>query len=91
MLLPSKIVLRPPQPVKFDTGNPPRAEIQFPIDAAVLAAAAGVDLTKGALGAVHKWEIGETLPDSEFRFRATFRGRPRRSSRRRSTSATRPA
>ena len=67
--LPSRIVLRPPEPVKFDTGSPPRAEVQFQIDAATLAAAAGVDLSK-QFDKVRKWEIEETLPDSELRFRA---------------------
>ena len=35
---------RPTEPAKFDRATPPRVEVQFQIDAAALAAAAGVDL-----------------------------------------------
>jgi hypothetical protein len=54
------------QPV-FDRGTPPRVTVEFPIDAAALAAAAGEDLTKGEF-AGKKWEIAESAKDGEYRF-----------------------
>jgi hypothetical protein len=65
----SKIVLHPAEPPRFDKGSPPRVEVPFQIDAATLAAAAGVDLKAPPLNAVKKWEIVETVPDAELRFR----------------------
>ena len=59
-----KVVIRPPAPVRFDRGSPPRAEVEFPLDAAALAEAAGVTLDKAK-----RWELGETK-EGEFKFRA---------------------
>jgi hypothetical protein len=64
--LPKQITLTPAEPVKFDASNPPRAEVEFLIDAAAIAAAAKVDLGKGDF-AGKKWELAET-PDSELVF-----------------------
>ena len=89
--LPSRIVLRPPQVVKFDTGNPPAPRSSSRSTRPPLAAAAGVDLAAGTLGKVHKWEIAETLPDSELRSRAHVPRAPKEMFAATSTSATRPA
>jgi hypothetical protein len=66
----TRIVLHPTEPAKFDGSSPPRVEAPFQIDAASLAAAAGVDLSKPPYNKVRKWEIAETVQDGEFRFRA---------------------
>src|SRR5262249_33003263 len=63
-----RLVLKPPQPAKFDRSTPPRLEAEFPIDAAVLAEAAGKNIKEGDY-AKKKWEIAETK-EGEFRFRA---------------------
>ncbi len=69
-ILPAQpIFLRPAQPVQFDTGSPPRAEINFAVDAVTLAAAAGVDL-KTVKPNVKKWEIGVTEDGAALHFRA---------------------
>jgi hypothetical protein len=62
-----KLKLRPAEQAFFDRGTPPRASVEFPIDATVLAALAGKDLTKGEL-AHKKWEISESAKDGEYRF-----------------------
>ncbi len=59
-----KVTLRPTAPPKFDRSTPPRAEVEFAVDAAALAQAAGVTLPAGK-----KFEIGET-GEGELRFRA---------------------
>jgi hypothetical protein len=72
-VLGKKIMLRPVEPVKFDNGTPPRAEVEFQLDAVALAAAAGKDLTSKAFvdrAKGRKWEIVETVPNAEFRFKA---------------------
>ncbi len=63
-----KLLIRPTEQAKFDKGAPPRVEVSYQIDALALAAAAGVDLK--AFPNVRKWEIAQTLPDAELRFRA---------------------
>jgi hypothetical protein len=60
----NKVTLRPTSPPKFDRSTPPRAEVEFLVDAKSLAQAAGVTLP-----ADKKFEIGETK-DGEFKFRA---------------------
>jgi len=63
----TKLLLKPPAKVTFDKSQPPRAEVEWQLDAAILAAAAKIDLDdlkyKGK-----KWEIGETKDDSEWKF-----------------------
>jgi hypothetical protein len=61
-----KLTLEPPAPVAFDHSTPPRVTVEFPIDAAALAAAAKVDLTAKDLEG-KKWELSET-GDGELRF-----------------------
>jgi hypothetical protein len=63
-----KLVLKPPVDVKFDNATPPRARVEYQLDALALAAAAGKDLEKEYAG--KKWEIKQTGDDSEFKFRA---------------------
>ncbi len=62
-----KLTLEPPTPVKFDRSSPPRATVEFPIDAETLAKAAHVDLDSGD-SAGKKWELSET-GEGELRFR----------------------
>lgn len=62
-----KLTLESPGPVKFDRSSPPRATVEFPIDAATLAKAAHVDLDSGD-AAGKKWELTET-GEGELRFR----------------------
>jgi hypothetical protein len=61
-----KITLKPKTPVKFNNANPPRAEVEFQLDAAALAEAAKVDLEGRGRG--KKWEIGETKDDAVLQF-----------------------
>jgi hypothetical protein len=60
------LVLKPAAPPVLK-GNPPRATVEFPLDAASLAAAVGVDLAAGE-HAARKWEIAESAKDGEYRF-----------------------
>jgi hypothetical protein len=60
----NKVTLRPAAPAKFDRSTPPRAEVEFQVDAASLAQAAGTTLPAGK-----KYEIGETK-EGELQFRA---------------------
>jgi hypothetical protein len=60
----TKVTLRPAGPAKFDRSLPPRAEVEFLVDAASLAQAAGKPLEPGK-----KYEIGETS-EGELKFRA---------------------
>jgi hypothetical protein len=60
----TKVTLRPVSTAKFDRSMPPRAEVEFLIDAATLAQAAGTTLTAGK-----KYEMGETN-EGELKFRA---------------------
>ncbi len=60
----TKVTLKPAAPPKFDRSTPPRAEVEFLIDAAALAQAAGVTLPPGK-----KFEVGETA-EGELKFRA---------------------
>jgi hypothetical protein len=69
MELGKKLVLKPLTEVKFDTATPPRARVEFQLDAASLAAAANVNLDAEAYRG-KKWEIKETLEDSELKFQA---------------------
>jgi hypothetical protein len=65
-----KLVLKPAAEVKLDKGNPPnppRAEAEFQLDAAALAAAKNIDLN-GEEFRGKKWELGETKEDSEWKF-----------------------
>jgi uncharacterized membrane protein len=56
------------QRVQFDRSMPPRVTVEYQLDAATLAAAAGVDLgSKDYAG--KKWELAETK-DGELNFRA---------------------
>ena len=64
-----RLLLRPTETPKFDKASPPRVEVEYQIDANALAAAAGVNLKEQFPG-VRKWEIAETVPDAELRFRA---------------------
>ena len=64
-----RLLLQPAATPKFDKATPPRVEVEYQIDANALAAAAGVNL-KTQYPGVRKWEIAETLPDAELRFRA---------------------
>jgi hypothetical protein len=66
-----KVTLMLPKPPKFDkASNPPRKEIEFLVDAATLAKAAGKDNTD--LFKSKKWELGETKTPggdpTEYRF-----------------------
>jgi hypothetical protein len=63
----TKLVLKPTADLFLDKSNPPRAETDWQLDPAALAAAAKIDLTKGDYG-IKKWELGETKEDSEIRF-----------------------
>jgi hypothetical protein len=60
----NKVTLRPTSPPKFDRSTPPRAEVEFLIDAQTLAQAAGVTLPPEK-----RYELGETK-DGELKFRA---------------------
>jgi hypothetical protein len=60
----NKVTLHPPSPPKFDRSTPPRAEVEFLIDAPTLAQAAGVTLPPGK-----RFELGETK-EGELKFRA---------------------
>jgi hypothetical protein len=53
--------------VQFDRSSPPRATVEFPIDAMALAKATRVDLESGEF-AGKKWELSET-GEGELRFR----------------------
>src|SRR5207249_4767221 len=64
----TKLTLKPAGEVRFDKSTPPRAEVEFPLDAAALAAAAGKNLTAGEY-AGKKWELAETV-NSELKFQA---------------------
>ena len=70
VVLGTKVTLRPPAAPKFDRSTPPRVTVEFPIDAAALAEAAGKgkELTEGD-NANKKWVLGETR-EGELRFRA---------------------
>jgi hypothetical protein len=61
------LVLKPPADVILDKGTPPRAEVEWQLDAATLAAAAGVDLNDPKYRG-RKWEIAETQDDSEIKY-----------------------
>jgi len=63
----TKLVLKPTNDLILDKSNPPRAETDWQLDPAALAAAATIDLSKGEYG-IKKWELGETKEDSEWRF-----------------------
>jgi hypothetical protein len=60
----NQVTLKPAAPPKFDRSTPPRATVEFTLEPAALAAAAGV-----ALDPKKKWELGETL-EGELRLRA---------------------
>jgi len=62
-----KLTLEPPTPVTFDRSSPPRATVEFPIDALTLAKAAHLDLESGD-AAGKKWELSET-GEGELHFR----------------------
>ncbi len=62
-----KLTLESPKPVAFDRSSPPRATVEFPIDALTLAKAAHIDLESGD-AAGKKWELTET-GEGELRFR----------------------
>jgi hypothetical protein len=62
-----KLTLESPTPVTFDRSSPPRATVEFPIDALTLAKAAHIDLESGD-AAGKKWELSET-GEGELRFR----------------------
>ncbi len=62
-----KLTLEAPAPVTFDHSSPPRATVEFPIDALTLAKAAHIDLESGD-AAGKKWELSET-GEGELRFR----------------------
>ena len=62
-----KLTLESPTPVTFDRSSPPRATVEFPIDALTLAKAAHIDLESGD-AAGKKWELTET-GEGELRFR----------------------
>jgi hypothetical protein len=61
-----KLTLRPAAPAVLAGGPPPRATVEFPIDAQSLAEAAHIDLSQGET-AGKKWELGETK-DGELHF-----------------------
>ena len=62
-----KIVLKPPADVVLDKGTPPRAEVEWQLDAAELAKAAKIDLNDPKYRG-RKWEIADTLDDSEIKY-----------------------
>jgi hypothetical protein len=62
-----KLTIEAPVPVMFDRSSPPRATVEFPIDAQTLAKAAHVDLESGD-AAGKKWELSET-GEGELRLR----------------------
>ncbi len=62
-----KLTLESPKTVTFDRSSPPRATVEFPIDALTLAKAARIDLESGD-AAGKKWELTET-GEGELRFR----------------------
>jgi hypothetical protein len=66
VLAKDKLTLTPPGEPRFDRGSPPRVEVEFPINPAILAAAAGVDPNSDTLKG-KKWELAETT-DSELVF-----------------------
>jgi len=64
-----KVPLKPAEQPRFDRGNPPRAEVEFPIDAVTLAKAAGVDLTSYTVVSDAARRAGITLSENDFRSR----------------------
>ena len=62
-----KLTLEPSVAVKFDRSSPPRATVEFAIDALSLAKAAHIDLESKEV-AGKKWELTETS-EGELRFR----------------------
>jgi hypothetical protein len=62
--------IKPEGEVVFDRGTPPRAVVEFQLDAAALAAARKIDLANDERFRSHKWEIGETKDDAELKFQA---------------------
>jgi hypothetical protein len=62
-----KLTLEPSAPVVFDRSSPPRATVEFAIDAAAFAKAAHIDLESGE-AAGKKWELSET-GEGELHFR----------------------
>ena len=67
-----EIILRPEAPVKFDSSNPPRLEIEFTVDAATLAKANNppIDLATDPRYKGKKWEIGETAKEGAIHLQA---------------------
>lgn len=63
----TKLTLKPAADVLLDKGTPPRAEVEWQLDAAALAAGARIDLTDPKYRG-KKWEIAETREDSELRY-----------------------
>jgi hypothetical protein len=63
-----KLLLKPGADVVLDKGTPPRAEVEWQLDAAALAAAAKIDLASDPRAKGKKWEIAETKDDSEIRY-----------------------
>jgi hypothetical protein len=64
----SRLELKPAADVVLDKTTPPRAEIEWQLDAAALGAAAKLDLLTDPKYKGKKWEIGPTEDDSELRF-----------------------
>ena len=64
----SKLQIKPMAEVVLDKSNPPRAEIEWQLDAAAFAAAVKLDLVSDPKYKGRKWEIGETEANSELRF-----------------------
>ena len=64
----SRLQLKPAADVVLDKTSPPRAEIEWQLDAAAFGAAAKLDLLTDPKYKGKKWEIGETEDDSELRF-----------------------
>ena len=60
---------------RFDKASPPRVEVQFQVDAKALADAAEPPVKLDQ--AVRKWEIVETVPDAELRFKAVVPRNPK--------------
>jgi hypothetical protein len=64
----TKLAIKPAADAVLDKATPPRVEVEWQLDAAALAKAAGIDLATDKRTEGRKWEIAETKEDSEHKY-----------------------